>query len=261
ARDEMGHIFAHVNAHGAADVKREMFQTTAALDSVIARFLNPSYLVLIRLIRELHKAIFMHARCQGTAQILLRSNRQVDPVQRRVQYAEEIHARCQSVLTKVAADSRSMSTLSDHMASISHQCCDLRRAHAPLSQPCESTESLSTLLDVAPESLHSPHLCSRSTSDTLTDSRPDLRHLTKAQLMQLLEDEELALRKRKAKGEQADSPHTKRRKMIHSAEHCDLPIVQLSSTRALSFVDLPASVHLPPVPPVDLANKRKRFSP
>ncbi|KAJ1857192.1 hypothetical protein IW147_003857 [Coemansia sp. RSA 720] len=260
ARDEMGHIFAHVNAHGAADVKREMFQTTAALDSVIARFLNPSYLVLIRLIRELHTAIFMHARCQGTAQISLRSNRQVDPVQRRVQYAEEIHARCQSALAKVAADSRSMSTLSDHMASISHQCCDLRRARAPLSQPCESTESLSTLLDVAPESLHSPHLCSRSTSDTLTDSRPDLRHLTKAQLMQLLEDEELAMRKRKAKGEQADSPRTKRRKMIHSAEHCDPPIVQLSSTRALSFVDLPASVHLPPVPPVDLANKRKRFS-
>ncbi|KAI9481758.1 hypothetical protein IWW42_005427 [Coemansia sp. RSA 1085] len=260
ARDEMGHIFAHVNAHGTADVKREMFQSSAALDSVIARFLNPSYQVLIRLIRMLHAAIFMHARCQGTAQISLRGNRQVDPIQRRVQYADEIHARCQSVLAAVAAESRSVSSLSDHMAAISHQCCDLKRNGCPApDQPCESAESLSTLLEASAEQSCSPpppHLCTRSTSDTLTDAKSlDLRQLTRAQLKQLLEEEEeLALRKRKAKGEQEDSPRTKRRKMIHGQAAS-----ALSSSRALSFV-FPESAHLPPLPPVDISTKRKRVS-
>ncbi|KAJ2359032.1 hypothetical protein IWW50_000126 [Coemansia erecta] len=259
ARDEMGAIFAHVNAHGAAAVKREMFQTAAALDRAIARFLNPAYLVLIRLVRALHAAVFMHARCHGTAQISLRGNRQVDPVQRRVQYADEIHASCQRALAAVAAESRSVASLSDHMASISHQCCDLRRSRPPtLSQPCESTESLSTLLDAAPESLSEPsprHLCARSTSDTLADPR---HFATKeAGAAELLLESEAALRKRKAKGEQVDSPQTKRRKMIHSDEHCHaLPIVQLQSSRTLAFVDLPASVHLP----IDSPAKRKRFS-
>ncbi|KAJ2384004.1 hypothetical protein H4S02_005025, partial [Coemansia sp. RSA 2611] len=281
ARDEMGAVFAHVTACGVADVKREMFHSRAALDAAIARFLNPAYHVLLRLIRALHAAIFAHARCQGTARVELRGNRHVDPVQRRAQYAAEIHARCHAALAAVAAETRSVSSLSDHMAAISHQCCDLRRAARPpplplpesaeprsVSSPSDSTtaishqccdpmtaESLATLLETSPGS--PPHLCARSTSDTLTDAKPPPRHLSATAQLSQEEQDEIARRKRKALGEeQEDSPRSKRRKMIHS----DQLIVPLPSRRALSFVELPESVHLPPVPPVDIANKRKRFS-
>ncbi|KAJ1765741.1 hypothetical protein LPJ74_006231 [Coemansia sp. RSA 1843] len=126
AMDELGRLFGHVNGQGVADMKREIFASPRALDYAIDRYLNPSYHTIIRTIRALYVAAFQHSRCQGTARIFLRGNRNVDPVLRRAQYADEIQARCMGALASIALEIRSMSSLSDHLATISHECCDLK---------------------------------------------------------------------------------------------------------------------------------------
>ncbi|KAJ1797577.1 hypothetical protein LPJ59_003049, partial [Coemansia sp. RSA 2399] len=126
AMDELGRLFAHVNAQGVADMKREIFASPRALDYAIDRYLNPAYHSIIRTIRALYVAAFQHSRCQGTARIFLRGNRNVDPVLRRSQYADDIQARCMGALAAIALELRSMSSLSDHLATISHECCDLK---------------------------------------------------------------------------------------------------------------------------------------
>ncbi|KAJ2714994.1 hypothetical protein H4R19_001444, partial [Coemansia spiralis] len=130
AREEMGHIFGHVTAAGVADIKRELFGSARAVDRAIDKYLNASYRMLVRLIRALYVAAFGHPRCQGTARISLRGGRLVDPVHRRVQYAEDIHARCTLALATVALEVRCVTTLSDGVAAISHQCCDLQHYRA-----------------------------------------------------------------------------------------------------------------------------------
>ncbi|KAJ2551948.1 hypothetical protein EV175_003496 [Coemansia sp. RSA 1933] len=135
AMDELARLFGHVNAQGVADMKRELFASPRALDYAIARYLNPAYHTIIRTIRALYMAAFQHARCQGTQRIFLRGNRNVDPVLRRAQYADDIQARCLGALTAIAREIRSMSSLSDHLASISHDCYD-SSWHAQL---CTST--------------------------------------------------------------------------------------------------------------------------
>ncbi|KAJ2808699.1 hypothetical protein H4R20_000709 [Coemansia guatemalensis] len=177
ARDEMGRIFAHVSAHGIADVKREMFASPRALDRAIVRFLNPSYAMLIRLIRALHDAAFMLPRCQGTTQVSLRGNRLVDPVQRRVQYAEEIQARCLAAMHAAVLEISSMTSLSDAVAAISHACCDLQRQQG--RQPTEKEqeqvqqkpEQLHSELDI-PLPLNEPQLLLRHSSEKLRPSQP-----------------------------------------------------------------------------------------
>ncbi|KAJ2395341.1 hypothetical protein GGI23_004344, partial [Coemansia sp. RSA 2559] len=126
AMDELGRLFAHVNAQGVADMKREIFASPRALDYAIDRYLNPTYHSIIRTIRALYVAAFQHSRCQGTARIFLRGNRNVDPVLRRSQYADDIQTRCMGALAAIALELRSMSSLSDHLATISHECCDLK---------------------------------------------------------------------------------------------------------------------------------------
>ncbi|PIA13559.1 hypothetical protein COEREDRAFT_11326 [Coemansia reversa NRRL 1564] len=175
ARDEMGRIFAHVSANGVADIKREMFASLRALDSAIDRFLNPSYTLLIRLIRALHDATFMLPRCQGTTQISLRGNRLVDPVQRRVQYAEEIQDRCLAAMRAAVLEVSSMSSLSDAVAAISHACCDLRRQQGqqekekPLLQRPEQKPQ--SQLDLPLKANESPLLPCRS-AEKLRSSQP-----------------------------------------------------------------------------------------
>ncbi|KAJ1731720.1 hypothetical protein LPJ72_003797, partial [Coemansia sp. Benny D160-2] len=121
AMDELARLFSHVNANGVADMKREIFASPRALDCAIAQFLNPSYRAIIRAIHALYAAAFQHSRCQGTARIFLRGNRNVDPVLRRAQYADEIQARCLGALRAIALETRSVSCLSDHLAAISHE--------------------------------------------------------------------------------------------------------------------------------------------
>ncbi|KAJ2079393.1 hypothetical protein H4R24_003808 [Coemansia sp. RSA 988] len=175
ARDEMGHIFAHVSTHGIADVKREMFASPRALDRAIVRFLNPSYTLLIRLIRALHDAAFMLPRCQGTTQISLRGNRLVDPVQRRVQYAEEIQARCLAAMHAAVLEITSMTSLSHAVAAISHACCDLRRQQGQQAQ--EKEELSQELVHQQPQldlplPLNEPQLLLGRSSEKLRPSQP-----------------------------------------------------------------------------------------
>ncbi|KAJ2879779.1 hypothetical protein FB639_003000, partial [Coemansia asiatica] len=80
---------------------------------------------IIRLIKALYMAIFQHPKCQGTVQMMLRGNRMVDPVLRRVQYACDIQRRCLVALEAVAGEVRSMGRLSDHLATISHESASL----------------------------------------------------------------------------------------------------------------------------------------
>ncbi|KAJ2704883.1 hypothetical protein FB645_002916 [Coemansia sp. IMI 203386] len=122
ALEQMGSSFARVSSNGVASVKREMFSSARCLDDAIAQHLDASGCPnIVRLIRALYSAIFQHPRCQGTVQIMLRGNRMVDPVLRRVQYAGDIQRRCLAALEAVAADVRSMGRLSDHLATISHE--------------------------------------------------------------------------------------------------------------------------------------------
>ncbi|KAJ2785527.1 hypothetical protein H4R18_000472 [Coemansia javaensis] len=304
ARDEMGAAFSHLTPAGVADVKREMFASPRALDRAIERYLNPTYRTLTRLIRALHAAMFCHPRCNGTARISLRGGRLVDPVQRRVQYAEDIHARCTAALATVALEARSVSSLSDRVAAISHQCCDLDRRRCAAIPECpaaapeaaegeppsssggaaaaaatttESAESLSTLLaePAGPmPGVPRPRAYARSTSDTLTDTLPDALTGKAPQLgaarslcqLPPLNVEDTPLRKRK--GEDQDSPRTKRRKMIHDDDAPLSPSALQQSVprsagpltpgprRQLSFAP-PSAAALPMgiSPP-----KRKRFS-
>ncbi|KAJ2722680.1 hypothetical protein GGI07_003143 [Coemansia sp. Benny D115] len=121
AMDHMGTRFALVSAQGVADVKREIFASPRTVDAAIAEHLDAAACPqLVRLIRALAAAIFQHPKCPGTARRLLRGNRRVDPVLRRAQYALDIQARCLHAVAHAAAEARSVSHLSDHLAAISH---------------------------------------------------------------------------------------------------------------------------------------------
>ncbi|KAJ2848174.1 hypothetical protein J3B02_004006, partial [Coemansia erecta] len=126
ALEQMGTSFARIGSQGVANVKREMFCSMRSLEDTIDKYLDVSGCPnIIRLIKALYMAIFQHPKCQGTVQMMLRGNRMVDPVLRRVQYACDIQRRCLVALEAVAGEVRSMGRLSDHLATISHESASL----------------------------------------------------------------------------------------------------------------------------------------
>ncbi|KAJ2769171.1 hypothetical protein IWQ56_002657, partial [Coemansia nantahalensis] len=147
----------------------------------------------------------------------------------------------------------------------------------PSATAIESTGSLSTLLAEPASATVQAHAYAPSTADTLTDARAEVaavagkmpvlggaaRSLAQLQMV-LLVGEDARLRKRK--GEEQDSPRTKRRKMIHADDCCPpsphyvpvpVAIATPKSRRQLAFA-APSSVF--PDTPVALPPASKAAS-
>ncbi|KAJ2446210.1 hypothetical protein GGF42_005764 [Coemansia sp. RSA 2424] len=97
-RDALCARLAAVGAHGVADFRRDVFACRRSLDAALAAFADPACAHALRLIRALHAALFAHPSCPGTARRLLRGDRLVDPILRRVHHAAAIHERCVAVV-------------------------------------------------------------------------------------------------------------------------------------------------------------------
>ncbi|KAJ1672222.1 hypothetical protein GGF38_000185 [Coemansia sp. RSA 25] len=97
-RDALCARLAAVGAHGVADFRRDVFACRRSLDAALAAFADPACAHALRLIRALHAALFAHPSCPGTARRLLRGDRLVDPILRRVHHAAAIHERCLAVV-------------------------------------------------------------------------------------------------------------------------------------------------------------------
>ncbi|KAJ2689580.1 hypothetical protein IWW39_001384 [Coemansia spiralis] len=106
-RDELCARLASVGSNGVAEFRREMFASRKSLEVTITDFIDPDCVHALRLIRALYVALFTHPSCAGTARRMLRGNRLVDPIVRRVQFAPEVHGRCLAVITGFLAQSQS----------------------------------------------------------------------------------------------------------------------------------------------------------
>ncbi|KAJ2491131.1 hypothetical protein IWW37_002584 [Coemansia sp. RSA 2050] len=105
-RDELCARLASVGSNGVAEFRREMFASRKSLEVTIADFIDPECVHALRLIRALYGALFTHPSCAGTARRMLRGNRLVDPIVRRVQFAPDVHDRCLAVITGFLAQLR-----------------------------------------------------------------------------------------------------------------------------------------------------------
>ncbi|KAJ2811680.1 hypothetical protein H4S07_001901, partial [Coemansia furcata] len=106
-RDELCARLASIGPSGGADFRRDVFASRKSLEATIAAYLDPACEHALRLIRGLYQALFAHPSCSGTARIMLRGNRLVDPIIRRVQFAVVIHERCLKVVTEYLAKAES----------------------------------------------------------------------------------------------------------------------------------------------------------
>ncbi|KAJ2867863.1 hypothetical protein GGH94_000531 [Coemansia aciculifera] len=105
-RDALCARLASVGPNGVADFRREVFASRKSLDAAIDAFADPACTHALRLIRALHHALFAHPSCSGTARRMLRGNRLVDPIVRRVQYAAAIHERCLTTVKEYLANTQ-----------------------------------------------------------------------------------------------------------------------------------------------------------
>ncbi|KAJ2115021.1 hypothetical protein IW146_002630 [Coemansia sp. RSA 922] len=106
-RDALCARLASVGPTGVAEFRRDVFASRKALDAAIDAFADPACAHALRLIRALHRAIFAHPSCAGTARRMLRGSRLVDPIVRRVQYAAVIHERCVAAVNEYLAGTQS----------------------------------------------------------------------------------------------------------------------------------------------------------
>ncbi|KAJ2817837.1 hypothetical protein FBU31_006087, partial [Coemansia sp. 'formosensis'] len=103
-RNKLRARLGRVGPSGLADFRRNAFASRESLDATIVAYLDLTCGHTLKLIRDLHQALFGHLGCPGTARIMLRGNRLMDQIIRRVDYADDIHERCLKVVTEYLSE-------------------------------------------------------------------------------------------------------------------------------------------------------------
>ncbi|KAJ2799690.1 hypothetical protein H4S07_005372, partial [Coemansia furcata] len=103
-RNKLRARLGRVGPSGLADFRRNAFASRGLLDATIVAYLDLTCEHTLKLIRDLHQALFGHLGCPGTARITLRGNRLMDQIIRRVDYADDIHERCLKVVTEYLSE-------------------------------------------------------------------------------------------------------------------------------------------------------------
>ncbi|KAJ2072701.1 hypothetical protein GGH13_002504 [Coemansia sp. S155-1] len=186
-RDALCARLASVGPTGVAEFRRDVFASRKALDAAIDAFADPACTHALRLIRALHRAIFAHPSCAGTARRMLRGSRLVDPIVRRVQYAAVIHERCVAAVNEYLAGTQS--------------------------------EALAAMMAL-PKPQHSSSFSSLGSGSTATIQPPSkagypLQHPLLAVAFPAANGLGVLRNKRKAQRDVEASPRVKRRKMTH----------------------------------------------
>ncbi|KAJ2813949.1 hypothetical protein H4S07_000292 [Coemansia furcata] len=103
-RDKLFAELGCLEPDGSAHFRRGAFSSRKSLDHIIDAYLDSACEHTLKLIRDLHEALFAYPGCSGTWRDTLLDSRRGDPIVCRVDFANAIHERCIKVVTEYLAE-------------------------------------------------------------------------------------------------------------------------------------------------------------